>query len=60
MAEKPELYLLPPNPTVEQISLNLYRSLTGKEPSEEEVNELKSQAAMDANKGLETSPKRAD
>ncbi len=43
MADKPTLDMLPPNPTVEQI-IELYRKLTGKEPTEAEIDELKTKA----------------
>ncbi len=42
---KPELHTLGPNPTVEQI-VALYTKLTGKEPTAEELNELKTQMVM--------------
>ncbi len=41
----PELHMLPPNATVEQV-VALYKKLTGKEPTPEEIDELKAQAVM--------------
>ena len=45
MPDKPQLSLLPPNPTVEQI-VALYKKLTGKEPTQAEIDEIKTQAVM--------------
>lgn len=45
MADKPRLLLLGPNPTVETI-LDFYRKLTGKEPTQAEIDDLKARAIM--------------
>jgi prepilin-type N-terminal cleavage/methylation domain-containing protein len=45
MAEQINLALLPPNPTAEQI-LALYTKLTGKEPTQEEIDRLKARMVM--------------
>lgn len=45
MSDKPRLLLLPPKPTVEQI-IEFYRKLTGKEPTQEQIDKVKAKAVM--------------